>query len=155
MLTCDYHCKSIPFAKGAITYEVDYDPFVRLVFTLPVENHRTIYVFEVKLVKSVSTNTVKITDYQLHWDSKEHVGEVFIYSTEPKSGIFIANWHIDDPKEFAAVVDMLRKERPLWFHPETQTLYAGYETGDAGPLSDKETLSESRFESTSTSSAGV
>ena len=99
--------------------------------------------------------SLEIKNYQLHWDFNGKVDEIILYSTDPEHGVFLASLHIDNPEEFAAVADMLGKERPLWFDPETQTLCAGHGADDLRTVSDEETVSECGLESTSTSLAEV
>ena len=66
-----------------------------------------------------------VTAYRLHWSLDEHAGDVIVHSADMHGRLFLASRHFDCPEELAAVASLLRHERPLWFHPESQSLFTG------------------------------
>ena len=63
----------------------------------------------------------EITNYTCLWDMDDHVGYIGLFNGED----FKFGHEITDPKEFMAVLNLLRNEEPLYYDRENHWISAG------------------------------
>jgi hypothetical protein len=68
-----------------------------------------------------------IINYSLNWRAKENSGIIHLQLNDGTLG----NIQPDSPSELAALADILRNEKPVFFHTDTGDLSSGWEpTGE-------------------------
>ena len=71
-----------------------------------------------------------VARYYSRWDVERHVGRIALYGP---SDNMLDNRAYSDPEEFRLVIDLLRKEKPLWFDDSAKHLRAGFSvSGEPG-----------------------
>ena len=65
----------------------------------------------------------KVVRYYSRWDLDDHDGRIVLYDAGNKQ---LDNRTYSDPTEFGVIVDMLRREAPLWFDDDVNHLRTGF-----------------------------
>ncbi|MHA1733415.1 MAG: hypothetical protein ACTSU5_15820 [Promethearchaeota archaeon] len=68
---------------------------------------------------------VEVTKYMLRWDAKEHEGSISLFwrdANDPEDALTGTRLDIADALEYQVLVDVLRNEKPVFFHREARVL---------------------------------
>jgi hypothetical protein len=73
-----------------------------------------------------------ITEYQLHWRNDISRGEIRIFTDDGSSYVEMTKV----TSEFMVMADILRNEKPLWYHTEKHYISSGKEPAGEGERHD-------------------
>ena len=71
----------------------------------------------------MSAQPEEVVSYKTYWDLDDHFGGV-VLSTEGGDNV---NLRLENPAEFAAVSDMLRNEKPVYYDSDRKFLHTSPE----------------------------